>query len=183
MTNRRKSLEPFLYLLLLIMLSACNDNSQSKRINATDATQPIAMQCLELQSQCDFELADGRAQVLFDVKKIIAEQAFNMSINYTGANRIKTVSGYMEGVEMFMGKIPVFLEPALAPDKRRADKIPSIQQQTSQHATAITQQVFLAELLVGSCSAEQMTWKLWLTFTMADNQTQTKMLTIVSYRS
>ena len=53
------------------MLSACNDNSQSKRINATDATQPIAMQCLELQSQCDFELADGRAQVLFDVKKTI----------------------------------------------------------------------------------------------------------------
>lgn len=178
MTNRRKPLAAFLCLLLLIVLSACNENSQNKPVK-----QARVMQCIELQSQCSIELIDGQAQVLFDVKKIVAEQGFNMAINYTGSNRIKAVNGYMEGVDMFMGKIPVFLEPKLDSSVGKTDEMASLQQATSPEASPINQQTFFGELLVGSCSAEQMTWRLWLTFTMMDNQTQTKMLTIVSHRS
>ncbi len=167
------------------MLSACNDQSQSES-HQLNAKQPRVMQCIEQQSQCYFELAGGRVEVLFDVNRITAEQAFNMSVNYTGANRIKAVSGYMEGVDMFMGKIPVFLEPKVATDKLAVDKMSSLKAQAQKKALLANkhnQQIFRGELLVGSCSAAQMTWQVWLTFTMADNQTQTKMLTIVSYRS
>jgi len=70
-------------------------------------------------------------------------------------------------VEMFMGKIPVFLE-------RRVISGEIVDEQV---------QTFTGELFVGSCSAQKMTWKMWLTFTTQSNQKISKMITLVSYRS
>ena len=166
MINIRKLTKTILLIALTTSLAACNGES-------TDASkkskQPERkMQCLEQQSQCYFELEHGRVEVLFDVNKILAEQAFNISVSYNGTNHIEAVTGYMEGVEMFMGKIPLFLENIASSASSSLNQKP---------------QIFQGEVLVGSCSAETMTWKIWLTFTMADQQTHSKMLTIVSHRS
>lgn len=121
--------------------------------------------CIDKQSTCQLNLAEGNVEILFDVEKIIAEQAFNIVLDYQGENTISSIAGYLEGVDMFMGKIPLFIEPELA-TKTKKDK-----------------QTFQAEVLVGSCSAEQMRWRVWLIFTMSDAQQYTKMFTIVSNRS
>ncbi len=183
MINRNKTMSVFLFLALTTLLTACNDDdSQLSKVNVRNI---VAMQCLELQSQCQFDVADGHVDVLFDVNKIVAEQAFNISVNYRGVNNIKAVTGYMEGVDMFMGKIPLFLEPHIGLDDITINKVTSSKTQALENEKPIVEaqiQIFTGELLVGSCSAEQMTWKIWLTFTTADNQSHTIMLTIVSYR-
>jgi hypothetical protein len=183
MINRNKTAYVFLFLALTALLNACNDDDG--QLNKANVQNTVAMQCLELQSQCQFDVADGHVNVLFDVNKIVAEHAFNISVNYRGVHGIKAVSGYMEGVDMFMGKIPLFLEPHIGLDTIAINKVASSKVQALEHEKPIAEaqrQIFRGELLVGSCSAEQMTWKIWLTFTMADNQSHTIMLTIVSYR-
>ncbi len=147
----------------LTFLMACDPKADSN-LNTAELRLHTA-KCIDQQSTCQLNLAEGNVEILFDVEKIIAEQAFNMVLNYQGANTISSITGYLEGVDMFMGKIPLFIEPKLA-TKTKKDK-----------------QTFQAELLVGSCSAEQMTWRVWLTFIMSDAQQYTKMFTIVSNRS
>lgn len=142
---------------------ACNPKPENN-FNAGEPRLHTA-KCIEQQSTCQVNLAEGNVEILFDVEKIIAEQAFNMVLNYQGENTINNIAGYLEGADMFMGKIPLFIE--LAPAKK----------------TKTGKQTFQAEVLVGSCSAEQMTWRVWLTFTMSDAQQHTSMFTLVSYRN
>ncbi len=183
MINIRKLTTSALLAALTILGSACNgENAQASKENNDPARK---MQCIEQQSQCFFDVAEGRVDVLFDVDKIIAEQAFNISVNYTGAKTINTVSGYMEGVDMFMGKIPLFLEKSINADSTGNVKAVSTGTVVD-NAESMSQnniQAFQGEVLVGSCSAEKMTWKIWLTFTDNDKKNYTKMLTIVSHRS
>lgn len=165
MINRKKLFHLISMLMLTTFLVACGDSPSSVHVIKNKLSK---MQCLEQQSLCHFDMAGGRVAVLFDVNKVIAEQAFNMSVNYTGSAKIISVKGYMEGVEMFMGKIPLFLETVNT-------KSSSVDESKAQE--------FQGEIFVGSCSADKMTWRVWLTFTMADQQTHSKMFTLVSHRS
>ena len=184
--------------LLAIILVACSPQDTNTNI-AGDIT-PRTTQCIAQQSQCQFDLAGGQVQVLFDVEKIVAEQSFNMVLNYQGSEALKNISGYLEGVDMFMGKIPLFIEQQtsnrLIDDSAKADLKASasdisqsqlditqgITQGVKQDVNHVVSQVFQAEVLVGSCSAEHMTWRIWLTFTTNTNKTFTKMFTVPTYR-
>ncbi|MGB1262626.1 MAG: hypothetical protein ACPG52_06945 [Cognaticolwellia sp.] len=178
MTNGKKTAILIIFLTLLISLTACNEHKRQVNKNNVSSAQPL--QCLAQQSPCRFDVFGGRVEVLFDSDKIVAEQAINMVVNFHGTATLTNISGYLEGVDMFMGKIPLFLEPSSANEKIAYQKTPISTEQAL--ITPNKVQVFHAELLVGSCSAEKMTWRMWLTFTTSDQQTQTKMLTLVSYR-
>lgn len=160
------------------MLVACNP--QSENSNESHNKKIHIAQCIALQSQCQFDLMAGQVDVLFDVDKITAEQSFNMVVNYHGTETLTGISGYLEGVDMFMGKIPLFIEERSiesSPDEKvLADLAPP------NSDVAPLKQTFQAEVLVGSCSAEQMTWRIWLTFTTSENKTYTKTFTVMSYR-
>lgn len=162
--------------LMVMQLTACDPQHNDR---AEKETRP--WQCLAQQSHCQFDLAGGQVQVLFDVEKIVAEQSSNMVINIHGAESIKTISGYLEGTDMYMGKIPVFIEPRFS--NASGEKQAKAGKNQPLEKIAPLKQVFQAEVLVGSCSAQQMTWRLWLTFTTQENKTYSKMLTVVSYRS
>jgi hypothetical protein len=61
---------------------------------------------------------------------------------------ITKATAYLEGRDMFMGKVPVFFEPT-------GDG-----------------KIYLAESLLANCSEEQMVWRLWITVELIDkNQT------------
>jgi hypothetical protein len=177
--------------LLVILIIACNP--QDKTITTKGDKSVRAAQCIAQQSQCQFELSGGQVQVLFDVDKIIAEQSFNMIVHYHGAETITSIKGYLEGVEMYMGKIPLFIEAQISEnsiyDKEQV-KVKPLENETTQLKANLNssikpsiQQTFQADVLVGSCSAQIMTWRIWLTFTTSENKTYTKMLTVQSYRS
>jgi len=190
---KKLALSFFLTVLTTMLLTACSPQEKSKIILADKKTRDL--KCIALQSHCQFDLASGQVQVLFDVDKIVAEQSFNMVLNYRGAKTLTKISGYLEGVDMFMGKIPLFID-SLAPEAFFSDQAlndQALNDKTLVNSTLPTkalaqmkrenQQMFQAEVLVGSCSAEQMIWRIWLSFSFSDNQTYSKMLTVVSYRS
>jgi hypothetical protein len=180
---------------LAILLTACSP--QDKGNTTVDVQSIRTAQCIAQQSQCQFDLAGGQVQVLFTVDRIVAEQEFNMVLNYQGPPALTSVSGYLEGVNMYMGKIPLFIEEDFPNNKMNNKKLDNVKPEkmditqlkidnefdsTFESETA-SKQVFKTEVLVGSCSAEEMTWRIWLTFTTVEQKTYTKMLTVVSYRS
>lgn len=177
--------------LLAILLIACGP--QNKASTTVSDNIPRTAQCIAEQSQCQFDLASGQIQVLFNVEKIVAEQSFNMVVNYFGDQKLTSISGYLEGVDMYMGKIPLFIEAQMTENSTNDQISVNVKQpiNNSNHLTPVikqdikdgVKQVFQAEVLVGSCSAQQMTWRIWLTFTTSKNDTFTKMLTVMSYRS
>ncbi|MBA6339793.1 hypothetical protein H4J59_02040 [Colwellia sp. MB02u-10] len=184
---------------LAILLTACSP--QDKGNTTVDVQSIRTAQCIAQQSQCQFDLAGGQVQVLFTVDRIVAEQEFNMVLNYQGPQALTSVSGYLEGVNMYMGKIPLFIEEDFPNNKMNNKKLDNVKPEkmditqlkidnefdstfdsTFESETA-SKQVFKTEVLVGSCSAEEMTWRIWLTFTTVEQKTYTKMLTVASYRS
>lgn len=185
-----KNPQCFLFTLITIFLSlvliACSPENKSNLV--ADNASPKIAQCIVDQSQCEFQLIDAQAQVLFDVDKIVAEQPFNMVIKYQGKDSLKSINGYLEGVDMYMGKIPLFFEPQLSindiADKATENSNSAIikSAQLPKKIKQNSKQAFQTEVLVGSCSAAQMKWRIWLTFITEENKKQTKMFTVQSYR-
>jgi hypothetical protein len=89
---------------------------------------------------------------------------------------------------MYMGKIPLFFEPQLSTndiaDKATESSTSAISKsaQLPEKIKQNSKQAFQTEVLVGSCSAAQMKWRIWLTFITEENKKQTKMFTVQSYR-
>ncbi|NQY63775.1 MAG: hypothetical protein HRT38_08545 [Alteromonadaceae bacterium] len=137
----------FVILLFFIVLSSCNPSSQNVRVTY----KPI---CLASQSRCEVETQVGVFDVKFSVdSSVITEAAFNIEVNYLQKGdevlKVNKISAYIEGKEMFMGKIPVLFSPSPSPSK---SLLPS---EKENH--------FVGETMLGSCSEEKMTWRLWIT--------------------
>ncbi|MCI2284519.1 hypothetical protein L3081_15385 [Colwellia sp. MSW7] len=102
--------------------------------------------CIKSQSQCDVETVYGKFTIQFsgDANQtyIKTELPFHAQLTFDATNEtymLKSVSSYLEGKSMFMGKIPVFFEP-------------------SENQESNTR---VAESLLASCSEEIMTWLFW----------------------
>ncbi|WDE10025.1 hypothetical protein [Thalassomonas haliotis] len=95
-------------------------------------------QCLAQQSECVVHTQYGDFRVLFNVSKVLTETPFEISVEYLGNKSVNNISGYLEGRDMFMGKIPLFL-------------------------TGQREHKYLAEVMLGSCAQSSMIWRLWLT--------------------
>lgn len=168
----------------ILFLTSCEPNSAVSRANVNQSAKSFA--CIAEQSPCVIELDDSRVEVLFDSERLIAEQAFNMRVNYQGQAQILQVTGFLEGMSMYMGKIPLFLEPRLISPKDENEvnmHISTVSGENISTENAQTLQSFQGEVLLGSCTEEVMTWRMWLIINTADNTEQRHMLTIKSYRN
>lgn len=94
--------------------------------------------CINTNNNCEIEIKNLSFTVLFNVEKIRPEQEFIIAINKKNELPINKVSGYIEGRNMYMGKIPVVFEE--------------------------TSTQFIAKVTVGACSEPNMQWRLWLNF-------------------
>lgn len=99
--------------------------------------------CLVSQSQCDVDVEYGNFDIQFSQAmqegKIQTELPFYIKLNFNGAKgdyQLKSITSYLEGKSMFMGKIPVFFQEG-------------------------TDNSMMAESLLANCSEEIMTWRLW----------------------
>ncbi|WP_206485817.1 hypothetical protein [Thalassotalea sp. G2M2-11] len=104
--------------------------------------------CIAQQSQCDFQSPFGQVNVSFNVEKIQTEQLFKIYLSGNNLPANLTVSAYLEGKEMYMGKIPLFFQ----------------YDEQAKH--------YVSDAMLGSCSEEKMTWVVW--FTIADATTDKK---------
>lgn len=185
-------LSVILVIFFTITLGACN--REDKTNLSVKEQAPKIFQCIADQSQCQFDLAQAKVRVLFDGDRIVAEQPFNIMLEYRGTETLKAISGYLEGVDMYMGKIPLFFDVpvssgAISTNKLIASKTAEVKSTASSSAkisagkTLQKTQNFQTKVLLGSCSAAQMQWRIWLTFITEKDKSYTKMFTLQSYRS
>jgi len=119
----------------------------------------IPFQCINTQTRCEITTDFGTVFVKFNVENIKTELPFSIQVtlikdalreeSINSPDNLK-VLGYMEGKTMFMGKIPLFFIEEEAQGKQNASHT--------------------AETMLGSCSEETMTWRLWITL---EKQSQT----------
>ena len=128
------------FILIFPLIFACTDNKQPKRAQA--------FQCLSSQSQCQINTDNGQFVILFNQSQIKVEEPFQIQLQYQGDAKLTQINAFMEGKNMFMGKIPVIFTP-------------------STH-----QQTFTADVMVVACSEPVMQWRLWFTveLLMKNNQ-------------
>ncbi|WDD97259.1 hypothetical protein [Thalassomonas actiniarum] len=113
------------------LLAGCQPADKKSPVN-------VEPQCLAQQSECVVRTPGGDFRVLFNVDKVLTETPFEVTVEYQGKQSVKNISGYLEGRDMFMGKIPLFL-------------------------TGQSEHQYLAEVMLGSCAQPSMIWRLWLT--------------------
>lgn len=132
-------------ILFIFTLLACHPIQQASQKKNTQLKSPFM--CLASQSRCEVITDFGAFTIQFsgqiDAGKIKTELPFEIQLILNAKvkdSTLKSVSSYLEGKTMFMGKIPVFF------------------QMSEQRKNSI-----IAESLLASCSEEVMVWRLWFT--------------------
>lgn len=130
-------------ILFLLATSACNPLQLATNQDQPDKTQVFT--CLTSQSECEVISEHGNFSIQFSGQveqgRIKTELPFSIQLKFSESQQVhqlKRVSSYLEGKDMFMGKIPVFFKP---------------EQNMSN--------IMIAETLLANCSEEVMTWRLW----------------------
>ena len=131
-------------LLFILLACACEPVGQAHTNKTSDETPRYS--CLKSQSDCLVKVDFGDFMIEFSGQveqgRIKTELPFMMKLTFTASEasyQLKQISSYLEGVDMFMGKIPVLFQP-----DKQADY------------------AWVAQTLLASCSEEIMTWRLWL---------------------
>lgn len=117
---------------LLVALFGC----QPSEVAHVNLDKPV---CLSSQSECTVNTVVGTFAVSFNQTAPKAENPFEIHIEHSGEQTLNGVSGYLEGVDMFMGKIPLFFTKKETRDNGNS--------------------VFIAQAMFGSCSLKTMKWK------------------------
>ncbi len=139
-----------LIILLTFNILACEPVQLASKEIA--AGQKNVFTCLSSQNQCDINSEFGLFNIQFSGQvsqgQIKTELPFQIQMQFDAIDKsykLKKVMSYLEGKDMFMGKIPVFFKS----DHQRPN-------------------VMVAQSLLASCSEEQMTWRLWLEVEVTD---------------
>jgi len=122
----------FTYLLILACLCACSPQSNNNSIYV----KPV---CISSQSECIKNTPWGEVSIRFNVDEIVSETSFKVVLEVGNAKQNLHITGYLEGKDMYMGKIPLFFESR--------------------------QQMYSSNVLIGSCAEPKMIWRMWLTIT------------------
>ena len=126
-------------IIMMTLLSSCTEE-------LSDTVKKIEPTCIPEQSQCTVTIENFEIDVNFNVEKLIPEQPFEVSINLPPEFTVKNISGYFEGINMYMGKIPLIFQ-----------------------TTSIG---YVAQSQFGSCSESNMQWRMWLVFSILSKDGQ-----------
>ncbi|MCJ8296076.1 MAG: hypothetical protein MJK15_16860 [Colwellia sp.] len=151
----------------LLLLSACQPVSELDSVNGFNTLVPL---CITSQSQCqvntelaNFSIKFSQQQLSDNVKTELpflielTELAETVQSEQVTKQSITNISAYLEGKDMFMGKVPVFFE------------------QSGKEG------VYSAQSLLASCSEEHMDWRMWITIELK-GQEQTFFVDFTSQR-
>lgn len=122
-----------LWLIAWFLLLGCYSPDEN---NAQDnAKLGNKFACYNFQSTCQIKLGDSVFNVEFDQEQLNPETPFNVKISpIASKDELPKLNGYIEGVNMYMGKIPLMFE--------------------------IKGNAYIANSVFGSCSEEKMIWRI-----------------------
>jgi hypothetical protein len=138
--------------IIIFLLNVCLGCSQDKN----EPERVVPFQCISDQSRCEVITKFGTVLVKFNVEKVLTELPFQIQLEFKKDSflddnphpqNFNSVVGHMEGKTMFMGKIPLFFNNRLEGNEDNP---------------------FIAETMLGSCSEDRMTWRIWITLEMID---------------
>ena len=157
----------------LLLISACEPVSEQDSANTL---KPLVPLCIASQSQCQVNTKLANFSIKFSQQHLsdkvktelpffielaelieLTESAESPQAEQITKKNTTNITAYLEGKDMFMGKVPVFFE------------------QSGKDG------VYLAQSLLASCSDEQMVWRLWITADIS-GQTQTFFVDFTSQR-
>ena len=154
----------------ILLISACKPVIEQDSANTL---KPLVPLCIASQSQCQVNTELANLSIKFSQQQLsdkvktelpffielaeLTQSAEPPQVEQVTKQSITNISAYLEGKDMFMGKVPVFFE------------------QTAKAG------VYLAQSLLASCSDEQMVWRLWITADIS-GQTQTFFVDFTSQR-
>lgn len=115
-----------------------------------DLENPI---CISSQSVCSVKTPTGEFFIKFNQATPKAETPFEIHVNYQGHHKIEKLRGFIEGIDMFMGKIPLFLKAAIKKEIK-----PSKENNKKLNDT-FNEQSFVSMAMFGSCSLDTMRWR------------------------
>ena len=157
----------------ILFVSGCKPVAEN---SAVQINNPSALQCIKSQSQCEVttklanfsikfsqqQLSDNvKTELPFFIELSLPQESSPKSneqrTQQSNQKSITKVSAYLEGRDMFMGKVPVFFE------------------QTA------TDNIYRAQSLLANCSEKQMVWRLWVTVIIKD-QSQSFFVDFASQR-
>ncbi len=132
---------------------------------------PLSPHCLSSQNTCLIasdiaEISIEFSQAIIDEKSlrfsdknIFSELDFDVivAINQrkSTTNKIKSVTGFFEGVNMFMGKIPSLFSSATV------EQVAALN--LARDKSDVVEDYFISKGILANCAEETMTWRLWLT--------------------
>lgn len=126
-----------LILTMIWFISACTNDE----IVEQNYIEPI---CINSQSSCVKNTVFGSINIRYNLQDIITETPFKVYISGEQLKKGVKVKGYLEGKEMYMGKIPLLF---------------SLHENNQ----------FIADGLLGSCADEKMKWRMWITIEESEN--------------
>ncbi len=143
-----------IYLFVFIIIVGCNPVKNQEIVK-------VEPHCISQQSLCSIQSDEFELEIMFDINKIVTETPINIFVDLKRFDStkftIKGISGFLEGKDMFMGKIPLFF---------------------SEQGNL---NLYQSPLLLGSCSETEMVWLLNLKVELLDkydNSLMTKSFTI-----
>ena len=145
-----------IFFVILLSCIACQPVKKAS-VNPNKLNSP---ECIDDQSNCVISTKVGDFSVLFNVKKVTTEIPFTIFVQYLGTKQIKTIDAYMEGINMFMGKIPLFFED-------NAEKNSPLHTNTAE-----SKPLYSAKTMVVACAEPNMKWRLWFTVQLFDQDQQ-----------
>lgn len=123
------------FTVLITIISSCYKGGELP-------TNVIKPKCISEQNKCEVKGDHESFWVLFNAEPIVTETGFEISLKSDTKDRIINISSYMEGKEMFMGKVPLFFEYNRDLNTHTADSI------------------------LGSCTDDKMKWIIWFDVTI-----------------
>jgi len=156
-------------LFALFLLQGCFFD---KKIN-NNLDEPI---CIASQSACSVKTSTGEFFITFNQAAPKAESPFEIYVNYQGQYRVEKLSGFIEGVDMFMGKIPLFFKTSHHKQSYRHSK--KLHERPHDYS-------FVTPAMFGSCSLDIMKWRVMLEAELALDgikQTQPFFIELTSQR-
>ena len=136
-------LKKIIFITFLFFTIACQPLSEDDKGSTVNHLIP---QCIASQSQCKISTKLAGFNLKFSQEKlsdtIKTELPFTVELSQSPGdfnNKVSKISAYIEGKDMFMGKVPIFFQ-------KKGDS-----------------DVYLAKSLLARCGEALMIWRLWIT--------------------
>ncbi|MEW6999493.1 hypothetical protein AADZ86_17530 [Colwelliaceae bacterium BS250] len=134
---------------LVVVALISNDNGGNEPNNRT------LNSCDFSSSTCNQTFDLGEVELITKPQLISPETEISFSLNFTSSNAVVIKSAWLEGKNMFMGKIPLFF--------KKVSSSKALNNTSTAHLEdpiLMTAMTFNADTMIGACTEEQMIWKM-----------------------